>query len=63
VLPGTVAVVVLGDAVSNGNAHPALFAVSLAGGLLGLAGATWAAKRVPAAPSPVEPETEPEAAA
>ncbi len=62
VLPGTVAVVVLGDAVSSGNAHPAMFAVSLAGGLLGLAGAAWAARRVPAAPAAVEPEPEPEAA-
>jgi uncharacterized membrane protein YdjX (TVP38/TMEM64 family) len=60
VLPGTVAVVVLGDAVSSGNAHPAMFAVSLAGGLLGLAGAVWAARRGPAAPSAVEPEPEPE---
>jgi uncharacterized membrane protein YdjX (TVP38/TMEM64 family) len=58
VLPGTVAVVVLGDAVSSGNAHPALFAVSLAGGLLGLAGASWAARRGPAARSAPEPEPE-----
>jgi uncharacterized membrane protein YdjX (TVP38/TMEM64 family) len=62
VLPGTVSVVVLGDAVSNGSAHPAMFAVSLAGGLLGLAGAAWAVKRAPAPPSAVEPEPEPEAA-
>jgi uncharacterized membrane protein YdjX (TVP38/TMEM64 family) len=62
VLPGTVAVVVLGDAVSSGNAHPALFLVSLAGGLLGLAGATWAARRGPAAPTTAEPEPEPGAA-
>jgi uncharacterized membrane protein YdjX (TVP38/TMEM64 family) len=62
VLPGTVSVVVLGDAVSSGNAHPAMFAVSLAGGLLGLAGAAWAVKRAPAAPAVVEPEPEAEAA-
>jgi uncharacterized membrane protein YdjX (TVP38/TMEM64 family) len=62
VLPGTVAVVVLGDAVSSGNAHPAMFAMSLTGGLLGLAGATWAARRGPAASSAAEPEPEPEAA-
>ena len=58
VLPGTVAIVVLGDAVGSGHAHPATFAVSLAGGLLGLAGAAWAAKRGPAAPSAAEPEPE-----
>ena len=29
VLPGTVAVVVLGDAAVGGNPHPAMFAVSL----------------------------------
>lgn len=59
VLPGTVAVVVLGDAVSSGHANPALFAVSLAGGLLGLAGAAWAARRGPAAPSAVDPAPAP----
>lgn len=68
VLPGTVAIVVLGDAATGGSPHPALFAVSVAGGLLGLAGATWAAKRVPAAepelaPSAAGLESEPETAA
>ena len=47
VLPGTVAIVVLGDAAASGNLNPALFAVSLVSGLLGLAGALWAARRTP----------------
>lgn len=45
ILPGTVAVVVLGDAAVGGTPHPVLLAVSVAGGLLGLAGAVWAARR------------------
>jgi uncharacterized membrane protein YdjX (TVP38/TMEM64 family) len=51
--PGTVALVILGDAVT-GRVSPALFAVSVAGGLLGTIGAAVAARR-PAettAPSP-----------
>ena len=44
VLPGTVAVVVLGEAAVGGTPHPALLAVSVAGGLLGLAGAVVAAR-------------------
>jgi uncharacterized membrane protein YdjX (TVP38/TMEM64 family) len=52
VLPGTVAVVVLGDAVTSGEFNPALFAVSFAGAALGLAGATIAARRVGPAPDP-----------
>jgi len=68
VLPGTVAIVVLGDAAGGGHLHPATFAVSIAGGLLGLAGAVWAAKRVPPptrdlAPSAAQPEPGPESAA
>jgi uncharacterized membrane protein YdjX (TVP38/TMEM64 family) len=69
VLPGTVAIVVLGDAATGGSPHPALFAVSVAGCLLGLAGATWAAKRVPPAaetelaPSAAGLESGPETAA
>jgi uncharacterized membrane protein YdjX (TVP38/TMEM64 family) len=51
VLPGTVAIVVLGDAATGGHVHPALFAVSVAGAALGLAGAAIAARRVP----PTEP--------
>ena len=46
VLPGTIAIVVLGDAVTSGDFNPALFAVSFAGAALGLAGATIAARRV-----------------
>jgi uncharacterized membrane protein YdjX (TVP38/TMEM64 family) len=44
VLPGTVAVVVLGEAAVGGTPPPALLAVSVAGGLLGLAGAVVAAR-------------------
>jgi len=44
VLPGTVAVVVLGEAAAGGTPPPALLAVSVAGGLLGLAGAVAAAR-------------------
>jgi uncharacterized membrane protein YdjX (TVP38/TMEM64 family) len=55
VLPGTVAIVVLGDAAVGGNPHPAMLAVSLASGLLGLAGALVAARRpAPAAPQRAE---------
>ena len=52
VLPGTVAVVVLGDAAVGGTPHPAMFAVSVVCGLIGLAGAVVAARRRP--PVPVE---------
>jgi len=45
ILPGTVAVVVLGDAVTGGAPHPVLLAVSLVCGLLGLGGAALAARR------------------
>jgi uncharacterized membrane protein YdjX (TVP38/TMEM64 family) len=45
VLPGTVSVVVLGDAAVGGNPHPAMFAVSLVCGALGLTGAVLAARR------------------
>lgn len=45
VLPGTVTVVVLGDAVTGGNPHPVLLAVSLGCGLLGLAGVLLVARR------------------
>jgi uncharacterized membrane protein YdjX (TVP38/TMEM64 family) len=45
ILPGTVAVVVLGDAVTGGEPHPALLAVSAVCGLVGLAGAVVAARR------------------
>ncbi len=56
VLPGTVAIVVLGDAASGGHVHPALFAVSVAGGLLGMAGAAVAARRGAAVAGAPEPE-------
>lgn len=49
VLPGTVMIVVLGDAVTGGQVHPALFAVSVAGAVVGMAGTAVAARRVPAA--------------
>ncbi|MDN5750672.1 MAG: TVP38/TMEM64 family protein [Pseudonocardia sp.] len=45
ILPGTVAVVVLGDAATGGSPHPALLAVSVVCGLLGLGGAALAAGR------------------
>lgn len=51
ILPGTVAVVVLGDAATGGTPHPALLAVSVVCGLLGLGGAALAARR------PVEAES------
>lgn len=68
VLPGTVAIVVLGDAATGDSINPASFAVSIAGGLLGLAGAAIASRRGPAArpelaPSAAAPETGPETAA
>ncbi len=59
VLPGTVAIVVLGDAAIGGRPHPALIAISVAGGLLGMAGAALAARRGPAAPDAVLPESVP----
>lgn len=49
VLPGTVMIVVLGDAVTGGQVHPALLAVSVAGAVVGMAGTAIAARRVPAA--------------
>jgi len=45
VLPGTVAVVVLGDAALGGNPPPALLAVSVAGAIVGATGAALAARR------------------
>ncbi len=45
ILPGTVAVVVLGDAATGGRPHPALLVVSVLGGLIGLGGALLAARR------------------
>jgi len=45
VLPGTVSIVVLGDAAVGGNPHPVMFAVSLVCGAIGLIGALVAARR------------------
>lgn len=49
VLPGTVAIVVMGDAVTGGHVHPALFAVSVLGAVVGVAGTAIAARRAPLA--------------
>lgn len=57
ILPGTVAVVVLGDAATGGSPHPALLAVSVVCGLLGLAGAALAARRPTGLTVPREPVT------
>ena len=51
--PGTIALVVLGDAVT-GRVSPALLAVSVTGGLVGTVGAVVAARR-PKLQPPVEP--------
>lgn len=45
VLPGTVAIVVLGDAAAGGAPPPALLTVSLVSGAVGLVGALVAARR------------------
>jgi uncharacterized membrane protein YdjX (TVP38/TMEM64 family) len=62
VLPGTVAIVVLGDAAVGGSPHPAMFAVSVVSGLLGLTGALLVARRrpldeptAPASQNPAQP--------
>jgi uncharacterized membrane protein YdjX (TVP38/TMEM64 family) len=47
VLPGTVMMVVLGDAAVGGNPHPAMIAVSVVCGVLGVAGAIVVGRRVP----------------
>lgn len=57
VLPGTVAIVVLGDSAATGHVHPVTFAVSVCGGLLGLGGAVLAARRKP--DTHTEPQGEP----
>jgi uncharacterized membrane protein YdjX (TVP38/TMEM64 family) len=62
VLPGTIGIVVLGDAAVGGNPHPAMLLISLASGLVGLTGALIAARRPalvdPAPDVPDEPEHE-----
>lgn len=55
VLPGTIGIVVLGDAAVGGSPHPAMFAVSVASGLLGLAGALVVARRRPDLSPPAPP--------
>ena len=45
VLPGTVVVVVLGDAAVGGDPHPVMLVVSLACGALGIVGTAVAARR------------------
>jgi uncharacterized membrane protein YdjX (TVP38/TMEM64 family) len=63
VLPGTIGIVVLGDAAVGGNPHPAMLLISLTGGLVGLTGALIAARRPPIeaphvdAPDGPQPET------
>jgi uncharacterized membrane protein YdjX (TVP38/TMEM64 family) len=49
VLPGTIGIVILGDAAVGGNPHPAMLLVSVTSGLVGLTGALIAARR-PAIP-------------
>jgi uncharacterized membrane protein YdjX (TVP38/TMEM64 family) len=61
VLPGTIGVVILGDAAVGGNPHPAMLLVSVCSGAIGLTGALIAARR-PAALAAVRvaPDAEPE---
>ncbi len=47
VLPGTVTIVILGDAVTSGNVNPALLAVSVLGAVVGVTGTAIAARRTP----------------
>jgi uncharacterized membrane protein YdjX (TVP38/TMEM64 family) len=61
VLPGTIGVVILGDAAVAGNPHPAMLLVSLTSGLVGLTGALIAARRpavLPGAQGVVDPGPE-----
>ena len=61
VLPGTIGIVVLGDAAVGGNPHPAMLLISLASGLVGLTGAVIAARRGPIdAPQADAPDEPPE---
>lgn len=62
ILPGTVAIVVLGDAAVGGTPHPVMLVVSVVSGLVGIAGAVVAARRGTIAPSPVQQEPEPDPA-
>jgi uncharacterized membrane protein YdjX (TVP38/TMEM64 family) len=45
VLPGTISMVVLGDAAVGGNPHPAMFVVSLVSATIGVTGAVLVARR------------------
>ncbi|GAA5131976.1 TVP38/TMEM64 family protein [Pseudonocardia adelaidensis] len=45
VLPGTIGIVILGDAAVGGNPHPAMLLISVCSGLVGLTGALIAARR------------------
>ncbi len=45
VLPGTIGIVILGDAAVGGNPHPAMLLVSVCSGAVGLTGALIAARR------------------
>jgi uncharacterized membrane protein YdjX (TVP38/TMEM64 family) len=61
VLPGTIGIVILGDAAVGGNPHPAMLLVSVTSGLVGLTGALIAARRpavMPAAGAVPAPEPE-----
>ncbi len=62
ILPGTVAVVVLGDAAVGGAPHPVMLVVSAVSGLIGIAGAVLAVRRPPRVlvPSAVQQEREPD---
>jgi uncharacterized membrane protein YdjX (TVP38/TMEM64 family) len=52
VLPGTVGIVVLGDAAAGGDPHPAMLLISVLSGVVGITGAVIAARR------PAGPDTE-----
>jgi uncharacterized membrane protein YdjX (TVP38/TMEM64 family) len=60
VLPGTVAIVVLGDAAVGGTPHPAMLVVSVVSGLVGLAGALLAARSPAGRPAPLAVQQEPD---
>lgn len=45
VLPGTIGIVVLGDAAVGGNPHPAMLAISVVSGIVGITGAYLVARR------------------
>jgi uncharacterized membrane protein YdjX (TVP38/TMEM64 family) len=56
VLPGTISIVVLGDAAVSGDPHPAMFVVSVVSGLIGASGAFFVARRkLPAESGPSTP--------